>query len=58
VTDLERLLFLNIALAYRGQALGDDGYPDYGLGLLSAKEFDALEAERRQIIRKIAWAKK
>lgn len=54
MTDLERLIFLNIALQYRGIALGDDGYPDYGLGLLSMKEFDAFEKERRELIRKLA----
>jgi hypothetical protein len=54
MTDLERLIFLDMALRCRGQALGPDGFPVYGFGMLSQEEFSRLESERRALIRKLA----
>ena len=54
LNDIERLTFLDSVLKWRGMALGDDGYPDSGLGLLSMERFDELEKERRALLRKLA----
>ncbi len=62
MNDIERLIYLEIALKYQSVALGEDGwdYFDsskgiYGkeLTLLSSKVFNTLEKERRTLIRKL-----
>lgn len=58
---LDKLTFLDVALKYRGVALGEDGWDggewrrgDSELGLLPYKTFDEMEKNRRTLIKELA----